>query len=155
MLAVQPWCDQDAATRFHDRERRLPVAFIEIKQFDVLGIPITESYLQPYISDSVTWEDSSKIPRALMKSVSQYIQYQDIILLQSLIKDWPAYKFQRFVDLNTRQAFLLVYTRNSKLLLVANLLPRDLENIYTMGSKEQAHAAATQYIDSRSAWLMK
>ncbi|MEK8018208.1 MAG: hypothetical protein VSS75_015140, partial [Candidatus Parabeggiatoa sp.] len=82
------------------------------------------------------------------------IQDQDMLILQSLLTRWPQYRLERFIDVNSRQAFLLIYDKKDKLSLVANLFPRDIDNHYRFSANaDENRAMVARFIETRMGWL--
>jgi hypothetical protein len=86
--------------------------------------------------------------------VKQYIQEQDILILQELLTRWPEYRLERFIDVNSRQAFLLIYAKNDQLSLVANLFPRDIDSQYSLSpTADEKRVTVSRFIETRTGWL--
>ena len=67
---------------------------------------------------------------------------------------WPHYRLERFIDVNSKQAFLLVYTANGKLSLIANLFPREPDKSYRLSATaSDSRVTVTRFIETRSGWL--
>jgi len=125
-------------------------------QFNVLNIPtVTEkTELHKYIMSRSAGK-AKQIAKAFRARVKQYIQGQDILILQDLLHHWPQYRLERFIDANSRQAFLLIYAKNGKLSLVANLSPR-LPNDSSRFSPTAPNSRETiaRFIETRTGWLI-
>jgi hypothetical protein len=57
------------------------------------------------------------------------------------------------MDLNTRQAFLVVRSPDAGWVLVANLAPRDLEKVFRITKDGDRDRIIHEYIQSRAAFL--
>jgi gamma-polyglutamate biosynthesis protein CapC len=124
-------------------------------QFKALNIPTIsdKTALYPYLL-SKTLGESQAISSNFRARLKQYIQEQDMLLLQSLLTHWPQYRLERFIDVNSRQAFLLIYDKKGKLSLVANLFPRDIDKHYRLSKHPDEHRTiVTRFIETRMGWL--
>ncbi|MEN8215975.1 MAG: poly-gamma-glutamate biosynthesis protein PgsC/CapC [Pseudomonadota bacterium] len=115
---------------------------LQYVQFNALNIPTVSVDLYEYIKARSTGEAVSKAFRARVK---EYIQTQDILILQDLLTRWPQYRLERLIDVNSKQAFLLMYAADGKLSLVANLFPRDPDSSYRDDVR--------RFIETRGGWL--
>lgn len=108
-----------AGYRFAE-ERRISEA-----QYLALDIPSQKADLYEYIaSQKIIYQT---VPSDFIQALNNYQQYQDIIILQTLLKTWSNFEYKRIIDADTGQSFLFVYTKNRELILVANLLPLQKE----------------------------
>ncbi|HEW97642.1 MAG: hypothetical protein DRR16_12630 [Candidatus Parabeggiatoa sp. nov. 3] len=122
-------------------------------QFKALNIPTVSAALYPYLI-SQTAGKTTQLSKAFRARVKQYIQEQDMLILQSLLTRWPQYRLERFIDVNSRQAFLLIYDKKGKLSLVANLFPRDIDNHYRFSANtDENRTIVTRFIETRMGWL--
>lgn len=93
------------------------------------------------------------MPESLRHALMPYFTNPDIVLLHAALRQHPDLQFERWVDLNSRQGFLVVRDSRQRLLALANLSARD-------GSKTvvfhptQASSAIASFIDGRAAWLL-
>ena len=125
-------------------------------QFKVLNIPtVTEkTELREYIM-SRSAGNAKYIAKTFRVRAKQYIQGQDILILQDLLHRWPQYRLERFIDINSRQAFLLIYAKNGKLSLVANLFPRYPNESYNFSpSAPDNRETIARFIETRMGWLI-
>ena len=121
-------------------------------QFNALNIHTVTTELYQYITSNHIG-NSNSISKDFQVTAAQYIQNQDILLLQNLIENWPQYRLERFIDVNSRQAFLLIYANKDKLSLVANLFPRipdkQVHFLVTDGQTK-----VSRFIETRAGWLV-
>lgn len=124
-------------------------------QMKALNIPlITEKTELYHYIISRPIGNSKHIAKAFRTRVKQYIEEQDLLILQDLLNRWPQYRLKRFIDVNSRQAFLLIFAQNGKLSLVANLFPRDSDSQHHFSlTADDNRAIVTRFIDTRAAWL--
>ncbi len=123
-------------------------------QFNALNIPtVTEKTdLYEYIMSRPTG-NAKHITNAFRARVKQYIQEQDILILHELNR-WPRYRLERFIDINSKQAFLLIYAANRKLSLVVNLFPRDPDSQTRLSPvAADSRVTVTRFIETRTGWL--
>ncbi len=125
-------------------------------QFNALNIPtVTEDKkeLFEYIMSRSVGK-AKDITKAFRARVNKYIEGQDILILQELLNRWPHYRLERFIDVNSKQAFLLVYAANGKLSLIANLFPREPDKSYRLSATaSDSRVTVTRFIETRSGWL--
>ncbi len=88
----------------------------------------------------------------LKKSIAAYVHSYDILAMQQVLKDWPELQFQQVIDVNSKQAFLVVLNGKGQSLLVANLHPL-LEDSHYRLHPGLSRDVLNTYIDSRSFWL--
>ncbi len=93
------------------------------------------------------------LPAGLRTQLQHYIAGQDIIQLHQLLRAWSDYRFERLLDQNTDQAFLLVFGPTEALSLVANLNPRDLTQTLHASRTHRAASTIAQFIDTQAIWL--
>jgi hypothetical protein len=122
-------------------------------QFNALHVPTLVAPLSDYVLGQSRWGRAAQLPVELITQLQHYLSDQDIIRIRQLTRDWADYRFERLLDPNTEQAFLLVFTPTDALSLVANLNPRDLTN--TLRADRMHHAAATlaQFVETQAGWL--
>ncbi len=150
-------------TRAHHRQQA--ENFWQNAQFEALNVWVTEDYIQPVLNQPSIWQslplvgdnkdrdDALNTQAKLMADITAYIRHQDILKLLALIDKWPMYNFRRFIDKDSSQAFLMVYTDNAKLILVANLFPKKFKNHIHIKNPSKMDKNINQFITSRSAWL--
>ena len=122
-------------------------------QFRALGIPSEEGYLAGSILHDFQKAGSQAAPRELLKAVREYLASSDIVSLESLMEKWHNFRFRRFMDLNTRQAFLVVRSPDAGWVLVANLAPRDIEKVFRITKDGDRDRIINEFIQSRAAFL--
>lgn len=130
----------------------------EEAQFNALRIPTVEADLYQHLMASAVEKPFGQIPPDLYELVDGYLQNKDIVALQSMINTWSNFRFERVIDKNSKQSFLLIYRDSSRLPLVINLSPIIRDG--TMGLKSEPvmignldRDQVRRFIDSRVAWL--
>ena len=121
-------------------------------QFYALQVMTLKADLSGYVLKQAPWGDAAALPEALKAQLRHYLADQDIIRLRQLTRAWPAYRFERLLDPNTDQAFLLVYTPAEALALVANLNPRELAQTFR-ADRTGAAATIARFMDTQALWL--
>ena len=121
--------------------------------FSALGIPSHERDLPAWILQGARWGDGSSVPAALQAILAQYLESQDIVSLRRLLVEWPKYRYQRVLDLNSRQAFFLVCGPDDRLLLVVNLAPRQPGQRHRLAAGPSAAQTLEAFIATRAGWL--
>jgi len=123
---------------------------LQQSQFKALNIAsVNEPIdLYGYIRTRSTGGTISKAFRARLK---EYIETQDILILQDLVNIWPQNRLEYIIEVKSKQAFLLIYA-GERLSLIANLFPREPDNHYHMSAND-ANVTVTQFIRNRAGWL--
>lgn len=128
-------------------ENRLMIA-----QFDALDIVSYEKPLFKKLTDNDLGL-SSTVPEDLRRILAEYLETHDILILSTLLSRWPDYSFERLIDIDSKQAFMLVYNPSGKLAMVANLVSGQMESIIRVDSDRLERDQIAEYINSRSVWL--
>ncbi len=123
-------------------------------QFKTLNIPTVQGYLYPYLLEKSNRDGREKPPQALIDQIKQYIMRQDVILLRSITEEWKRYRFKQFIDMDTRQSFLMIFSKSNKLIMAANLIPRDLDSEYRLDDPGKADDVVREFLNTRSARLI-
>jgi hypothetical protein len=121
-------------------------------QFRSLGIPTSEQDLYSAVSSAGPGV-SRPLPAELRSRLLTYLSGQDVVVLHSIKGGWPGYRFSRVIDINTKQAFMLVSAPDGRLSAVANLNPRrPLQTITVSGAVLERDEVAS-FVDTRTALL--
>jgi len=129
---------------------------VQAQQFIVLGIKSVVGDLFSRLASFPPGKGLApdQLP-GLQNDIRQYIEFQDIIALQRLVRQWPALHFSRFLERNSGEAFLFVATAaETRPMLVANLFPRSLEQTSSLSEDELNRANIEQYLSGKAAWLL-
>ncbi|CAK8717659.1 hypothetical protein KKHLCK_06820 [Candidatus Electrothrix laxa] len=129
---------------------------VQAQQFIALGIKSVVGDLFSRLASFPPGKGlaSDQLP-GLQNDIRQYIEFQDIIALQRLVRQWPALHFSRFLERSSGEAFLFVSTATgTRPVLVANLFPRSLEQTSSLSEDELNRANIEQYLSSKAAWLL-
>jgi hypothetical protein len=122
-------------------------------QFNALHLPTLAASLSDYVLGQARWVRATQLPVELITQLRAYLADQDIIRLRQLTGDWPDYRFERLLDPNTEQAFLLVFTPTDALSLVANLNPREFTQTLRADRTQQAAATIARFVETQARWL--
>ena len=142
------WLSPSVRARYRRQSENRSLA----AQFHALQVATLSETLSDYMLKQTPWGDAAMLPEALTTQLRQYLADQDIVRLRHLTRAWPAYRFERLLDPNTDQAFLLVYAPTEALALVANLNSWELAKTFRTG-RMGAAATIARFVDTRALWL--
>lgn len=138
-----------ALTRFSYHQQNLN--YVQAAQFRALGLPLISAELHEFLEER-TWGDGRVLPQSLREDIVRYIQSQDIVALQNMVSRWPGYAFGRLLDINSRQAFLIVEA-DGRVQALVNLVPRSLKSEYIAVKNLYPKLVLERFIFTRAAWL--
>jgi len=115
-----------------------------------LGIKTIDGLLYSYIIGKKLFGDASAVPPKLLLELQEYAATQDIINLKNILHYWPDYKIEMLIDINSKQSFLLVYSSSGRLVLVANLLPRESGKTLIFDKGDISLRNIVRFVDSRA-----
>ncbi len=133
-----------ASYRQQQENRRLDA------QFQAMGITSMEGDLFG-VMEKLPRTGATRLPPHMRARLMRYLTTQDVVVLHEIVARWPGYRFKRLIDLNSRQAFLLVSTAGGKLTAVANLVPRRPDRTMTCSARTMQRSDVTGFVDSRMA----
>ena len=125
---------------------------LEEAQFRALGIQTVEDDLQRYLLNTPL-ADSASLPGQLRPDIARYTRAQDAVILRSLVSRYEHTGFRRFIDINSKQAFLLVFRGDGRLALVANLSPRGADRSMLTDAGKPESSVISDYLNSRAPFL--
>ena len=140
-------------TRSYHRQQHSNYA--QQAQFKALGIPIVKDYLLNFLTQNAVWSEKNRDVIALQKKLKSYVKSQDILILKSIKNGFRKYRLSYFLDLNTAQAYILIYTKRKRLVGVMNLLPKDFESSFVINKMAQQENVIQRFIETRGFWLSK
>ncbi|MBI4859039.1 MAG: hypothetical protein HY815_02010 [Candidatus Riflebacteria bacterium] len=73
--------------------------------------------------------------------------------LSAVVGRWSTFKFERVIDPDSRQAFLLIQTQPARYPAVFHLWPLPGQQSVTTIMPKPTRAGVDAYIDSRTGWL--
>ncbi|MES9988203.1 MAG: poly-gamma-glutamate biosynthesis protein PgsC/CapC [Candidatus Thiodiazotropha endolucinida] len=126
----------------------------ELLRFTAVGIQTREADLYDYLTGLDYSASPAPLPSMLQRQLSRYLESRNVVALSGLVADWPEYRWQRLIDLNSRQSFLIGLQQEAGLRLIANLNPRDVNSVFTTDKKLLSRSDIQGFIDSRMALLM-
>lgn len=112
------WLSPDARVGYRQRDD----AHQEAMRFAALGIATIEDDLPSLV---MRHHGGYAAPPAAMAAILHgYQDNGDVVSLARLHQQWPEYRWQRVLDRDSRQSFLVVSDARERLVMVANLNPR-------------------------------
>lgn len=126
---------------------------LQRQQFDALQIDTREGDLYEYIRSAPAATAQAQLPTGIDKEVEAYVSGHDIIDLYALRTAHPDLRMLRFIDINTKQAFLLICAENGAPLLVANLYPGRKDSTRPLERAGLTRKLVERFVDERTMWL--
>ncbi|SMC54611.1 Capsule biosynthesis CapC [Desulfocicer vacuolatum DSM 3385] len=124
---------------------------IHANQFLALGIDTREADLFTVVHGMKKM--SLPLPRGYKSLMSAYIKTHDIIVLDNIMHQWPHLTYERVIDLNSKQSFLLIFQNTDRLTAVVNLFPRDENTQLVINPENVDLNTISHYVDGRIPWL--
>lgn len=120
-------------------------------QFAALHIPTHEADLAKTLAALPA--SPERLTDTLRGHLDAYISRQDIVILASVRQSAPTLHFERIVDMNSRQGYLLILDEQKRWLAVANLSAR---NPALIQSAERGEIAlqVSHFIRQNNAWFL-
>ncbi|NOQ34596.1 MAG: hypothetical protein GQ569_01710 [Methylococcaceae bacterium] len=120
-------------------------------QFKALGIKTLNQELRAYVQQQTL--TPAKHYQQLQKDLIRYTKTQDVFQLQGIVlqADKQGYSLTRLIDVSSRQAFLLIHDNQQRLMVIANLLPRN--KTAKILPPEQLATQLIKFVNQRSFWL--
>ncbi|MDH3282298.1 MAG: hypothetical protein OEQ18_14370, partial [Gammaproteobacteria bacterium] len=143
-LWVSPETRQSFRKQTDDRMQEAQLATLEI--------PTVAQALHRYLLLGARFGDAERLPGALKQAVSRYIASRDIVTLARLQSEWPGFRLKRWIDVESRQAFLMVVDRADHLYLIANLAPLEADSRIRSGTPPEAEVI-DRFLATRSQTL--
>ncbi|MBK8185210.1 MAG: hypothetical protein IPK63_20845 [Candidatus Competibacteraceae bacterium] len=120
-------------------------------QFGALGITTRQEDLYQYLA-SLPPAKGAPLPPAWREAARAYLERRDILSLRQL-RDWPGFRYQRVLDHDTQQAFLVVLDHPGRLRLTINLNPRQPDRQITAHAPLEA-VQVEQFKNAGAGWLL-
>lgn len=124
---------------------------VQEDQFLTAGIATIEDGLYHFLLNKELGY-STDVPIEMKKQLINYLEQQDILLLLAIKTKWPEYHFERVLDKNTRNSYLLI-SKDHKLLLIVNLTGLDMKSVIRMPAARVEKETVFRFIESRATWL--
>jgi hypothetical protein len=126
-------------------------------QFATLGIEtVSGAALQmdlfDYLKSQRLASGVESMPEPLMEKIQEFTETEDVVILYSIIQNWDQFTFRRFIDPNTKQSFLLIYTDKTTYPLIVNLASHNDQRKIT--TPDFNREIMEDYINSRSKWFV-
>ncbi|HKK90313.1 MAG TPA: poly-gamma-glutamate biosynthesis protein PgsC/CapC [Desulfobacteraceae bacterium] len=141
------WLPPETRSRYRQQTRNT----IHENQFLQLGITTVEKDLHREITRS--GKGRFDFSTRYRKTMEAYLENHDIITLDHLMRQWPKLAYQRVIDLNSKQGFLLIYSSPDRLAGVVNLVPKEPSTRMAVEKKALNPSKISDYIATRTAWL--
>jgi hypothetical protein len=77
----------------------------------------------------------------------------DVVSLNRLLKQFEGYRYERLIDISSKQSFILVSSTEGCLVAVANLLPLNTSTGLDVNAGTVTRDVVEEFVNSRSAWL--
>ncbi len=125
----------------------------EAVHFASLGIETLQTDLASYIAKLETTATSKAVPEQLRKAIARYLRLEDVVTLRRLQREWTHHRWQRVIDRDSKQSFLLVFDDEHRLQLAVNLNPRHFDSLLATEVSKPNLAQLDRFVASRIAWL--
>jgi hypothetical protein len=133
--------------RQQDEERQ------EALRFNALGMPTREQDLASFVGGKNPLITDLPLPESLRDAVQSYQHNEDVVTLARLLKEWPDHHWQRIIDRDSRQSFLVLLDPRERLQLIANLNPRQPERVIRFDPHVSEFVQVRHFVESRAALL--
>ncbi|MGH8584233.1 MAG: poly-gamma-glutamate biosynthesis protein PgsC/CapC [Gammaproteobacteria bacterium] len=146
---VMLWLSPVARSSYRQQTEATP----QFSQFLALGIPTREGELLELLSGYAPPGPKVNLPPGFRTALRRYFANQDIVVLHAARRRWPTLTWERLVDINSRQGFLLV-ARGGHLLALVNLTARAADLKAGFPGGPFTRETLDRFVESRSAWLL-
>ena len=127
---------------------------LEASRFQALEIPTITGALAQTLAER-SWLPASGFWSAdLGQTLARYLDTRDIVALEAFQHAVSPRRITRFVDVGSRQSFLLVRDAAGRILGVANLTPRDPGSRSIVDPDRIERIAIERFVERRDAWLL-
>jgi hypothetical protein len=123
------------------------------EQFRALGIPSFEADLYSHLAATPAQHDSPVLPDELRRLVGRYVANRDVLALHALRQQWRQFRFERLLDPNSGQTFLLISGARNRFPVVVNLGADGAEATTSVVSESLDAQRIEHFIASRAGWL--
>ena len=126
-------------------------------RYAAIGISTVEGDLFNHLQ-SLPISPTSRVPEGILSAILPLQDYRDFLPLSRTLPRYPELTIRRYIDLNSSQAFLLVYDPQGALILGINLEPRSLQSKIVLNQENtlkptQRPTEIRRFIDTRSGRL--
>ncbi|MBK8816246.1 MAG: poly-gamma-glutamate biosynthesis protein PgsC/CapC [Methylococcaceae bacterium] len=128
---------------------------LQAAQFNGLEIPTVEGDLETYLQNQNAFSGRETIDLSFRDQVNDYIDQQDVIRLQQILGNAKAlgYSLIRFLDRNSKQAFLVI-NKNNVSIALTNLGVKK-HDVYTVDDRQPLSSQYREYLSQRKTWLLR
>lgn len=126
---------------------------MEEEQFRAVGIPSFEADLYRHLAARPAQHDSPVLPDELRRLIGQYVSYRDVLALHALHQHWRQFHFERLLDQNSGQTFLLISGARNQFPVVVNLRTETADATENMVSESLDAKRIEHFIAARARWL--
>ncbi|MBI3268609.1 MAG: poly-gamma-glutamate biosynthesis protein PgsC/CapC [Planctomycetes bacterium] len=122
-------------------------------QFHAVGISTTQGDLAQRLLSGPPRTGCDAVPAELRALVERYLANRDVVALDAARRRWGAWRFERLVDLDSQQAFLLLTPPEDRLPLVVHLvsLSDRTPQVHEVEALDRDEVA--RFVRSRATWL--
>ena len=122
-------------------------------QFRALDIGSSRADLVGLLEQRMFADIRDQVFGELKSLIRRYVDYADIVSLYRLKSIDSELDYERVIDINSRQAYLLVTDRRSRVVAVANLKPGQPDQEISVIDNGGVSAAAQRFLEARAGWL--
>jgi len=126
---------------------------IQEQQFEALDIPTIQADLFETIHNDKQCLTESRLPSELVSTIADYMETGDVVSLNRLLIQFGGYRYERLIDISSKQSFILVSSKEGCLVAVANLLPLNTSTGLDVNAGTVTRDVVEEFVNSRSAWL--
>jgi len=126
---------------------------LQEEQFRAVGIPSFEADLYRHLAARPAQQDSPILPDELRRLVGRYVSSHDVLALHALRQQWRQFRFERLLDQNSGQTFLLISATRNQLPVVVNLSTETIESTESIVNESLDAKRIEHFIASRTGWL--
>ncbi|NCS64540.1 MAG: hypothetical protein AUJ86_01030 [Hydrogenophilaceae bacterium CG1_02_62_390] len=144
------WLAPGSRSGFRQQSEHTP----QEMQFLALAIPNVEADLYRYLAQHPLMMPATTLPTELHTLLRPYFTSQDIVALVAARQRFPALRWQRLTDVNSRLGFLLLLDATGRhVLAVVNLSARQPDSYLAAASGTLSRATVERFVNSGAAWL--
>lgn len=141
------WISPLARNEYRQQTEPTPQAI----QFAALHIATRNSDLAKELA--VRPAAPTRTPTPLQQQVNAYLRRQDIVVLHDIVRRNADYRFERIVDINSRQGYLLIIDKSERWVGVACLSSRQAARVQVLDRQGDIRQQALSFIETNAAWL--
>lgn len=123
-------------------------------RFNSLGVGTTEHDLSLFVAGNHPGGGDTVVPVELIEALSRYQRTADVVTLARIRGQWPEYRWDRLIDRDSRQTFLVLRDAKQGLQLIANLNPRRRHTITRVSRLDPEPKSINRFVETRSAMLV-